>query len=593
MKKRLLSILLILGLALPLTACAASAAQGTETEVEAEGEGLCGYPTAETLAGDADITRGAFLDLLAAASGDDLAENSDLDLSYYFTDGADASDGVKWAFAKWLVSGQDGALHLNDPLTREEAAAILGRYLDYRYTELPGGCGTGAPDMSDVAAWAQHGVMQCWMYGVMELTSEQNVSYPDGTSSSALAFRPQAGVTAAEARAWAANAQKLTVSAIFAPDEKGFADSLTAALDADGSWSLSPYSVRLCLAMLANGALGATRQELLDALQISDLDAYNAQVKEQLARYDSYARVLSLETANSLWLNQSVFGGKGVFLPAFTARMQDDYRAETAEVTSADSVERVNAWVKDKTHGKIAAILDENDRGFAAALVNAVYFKAVWAEEFDPRRTEKGDFIRADGSKTELDFMHRTDHVRYYSTPGVEAVGLDFRRYAVDNEQGDNWEYFRDADFSMYFVKTADKLDVQDLLDRADFTNAEVRLSIPKFKVEYGAALDETLTALGVQAAYDPNRADLSAMIDPAAAPGGQLYLDTVLHKTYLAIDEKGAEAAAVTAAVADRGAALEERPPLVRSFTADRPFYFAIRDNTNGELLFVGRYEG
>ena len=87
----------------------------------------------------------------------------------YFTDGVEASDEVKWTFAKWMLNGaaQDGekaVLRLDDLITRQEAAALLGRYLDYRYTALPtAGCGTGSPDPYNIAEWAQNGVSKCWM----------------------------------------------------------------------------------------------------------------------------------------------------------------------------------------------------------------------------------------------------------------------------------------------------------------------------------------------------------------------------------------------------------------------------------------------
>ena len=158
---------------------------------------------------------------------------------------------------------------------------------------------------------------------------------------------------------------------------------------------------------------------------------------------------------------------------------------------------------------------------------------------------------------------------------------------------GDNWEYFRDADFSMYLILSdRDDLAVDNLLHTAAFEKAKVKLTVPKFKIEYGKAMDDALQALGVRTAYNSDKADLSAMVDKRVLPGGRLYLDTVLHKTYLSIDEKGTEAAAVTAAMDIAAAAPVDRPPLVREFTADKPFYFAIRDNADGELLFVGRYE-
>lgn len=580
MKRRLLALVLAFGLLLPAGAGAA--------------QELCGYPPVppET------ATRGWFLQTLALNAGEDVSDSTWIDLAEYFTDGADASDEIKWAFDKWILNGDGGGetlgtLRLEDPITRQEAAAFLGRYLDYKYTELPAGCGTGSPAGYNIAEWAQSGVSKCWMYGVIDMSGEQNVSYPDGTVSSALEFRPNDLVSGTEAMEWIANANAVTASAIANPEQPGsFADALVRELDAEGNWSVSPYSIRLCLAMLANGAKGETQQELLNALRIDDLDAFNQSVKELLETYDSYARIMSLETANSLWLNQSQLGGEGEFLPDYVRGMDEFFRAAVEEVTNADSVERVNAWVSEKTHGKIPTILTEDNREFVTALVNAVYFKAAWENEFNEERTDKADFTNADGTTGTVDMMHQTDGFGYYATPGIEALEMPYKNYAVDNEVGDNWEYFRDADFSMYLVKADNTLDVQNFLDNAEFTYGDVNVSVPKFKVEYSAALDEALQALGVRTVYDPENADLTAMLDPSSLPGQQHFLDTVLHKTYIAVDEKGTEAAAVTAAMTGEGSAMPSRPELVRIFTADEPFWFVIRDNAKGEILFTGRYE-
>lgn len=581
MKRRLLALVLALGLLLPAGAGAAQAPDAAATP-----------PAPPETA-----TRGWFLQTLALNAGEDVSDSAWIDMEEYFTDGADASDEIKWTFDKWILNGDGdgeslGTLRLDDPITRQEAAAFLGRYLDYKYTALPAGCGTGSPAGYNIAEWAQSGVSKCWMYGVIDMSDEQNVTYPDGTASSALEFRPNDPVSGTEAMEWIANANAVTASAVSNPEQPGsFADALVRALDPEGNWSVSPYSIRLCLAMLANGAKGETQQELLAALHIDDLDAFNQSVKELLETYDGYARIMSLETANSLWLNQSRFDGAGAFLPDFVQRMDEYFRAEVQEVTDADSVERVNAWADEKTHGKIPTILTEDNRQFATALVNAVYFKAAWASEFYESDTDKADFANADGTTGTVDMMHQTNGFGYYSTPGIEALKMDYRKYAVDNWEGDNWEFFRDADFSMYLIKADDTLDVQHFLDNAEFTYGDVNASVPKFKVEYSAALDDALQALGVQTAYDPENADLSAMLDPSGLPGQQHFLDTVLHKTYIAVDERGTEAAAVTAAMTG-GAAPPERPELIRSFTADEPFWFVIRDNAKGEILFAGRYE-
>ena len=581
MKRRVLAIMLAFALLLPAGAGAAQAPDAAATP-----------PAPPETA-----TRGWFLQTLALNAGEDVSDSAWIDMEEYFTDGADVSDEVKWTFDKWILNGDGdgeslGTLRLDDPITRQEAAAFLGRYLDYKYTELPAGCGTGSPAGYNIAEWAQSGVSKCWMYGVIDMSDEQNVTYPDGTASSALEFRPNDPVSGTEAMEWIANANAVTASAVSNPEQPGsFADALVRALDPEGNWSVSPYSIRLCLAMLANGAKGETQQELLSALHIDDLDAFNQSVKELLETYDGYARIMSLETANSLWLNQSRFDGAGAFLPDFVQRMDEYFRAEVQEVTDADSVERVNAWADEKTHGKIPTILTEDNREFATALVNAVYFKAAWAREFNEARTEKADFTNADGTTGTVDMMHQTSGFGYYATPGIEALEMPYRNYAVDNMEGDNFELFRDADFSMYLIKADDTLDVQNFLDNAEFTYGDVNASVPKFKVEYSAALDDALQALGVQTAYDPENADLTAMLDPSGLPGQQHFLDTVLHKTYIAVDERGTEAAAVTAAMTGR-AAPPERPELIRSFAADSPFWFVIRDNAKGEILFAGRYE-
>lgn len=572
MKRRILALLLGLCLLLPVGA-------GASQEI-------CGYPTADDLQElPKTVTRGAFLDALAASSGEDVADSAWIDMEDYFVDGADASDGVKWTFAKWILNGDDtgenrARLRLDDPITRQEAAVLLGRYLDYRYTDLPAGCGTGSPSMDNIADWAQRGVMQCWMYGVID-------------TKDALDFRPNGMVSGEEAAQWIKNANAVSANAYWTPEEAGtFADALVRAAAPEGNWTLSPYSARLCLAMLANGAKGETQTELLDALRIDDLDAFNQSIKELLETYDSYTRIMSLDTANSIWINQSWFDGKGAFLPDFVEKMDENYRATVEEVTNKDSVERVNAWANEKTNGKIPTILTEDNREFVTALVNAVYFKAAWENEFPANCTAQEAFTNADGTTGTVDMMHQTNGFGYYATPGVEALKMDYRKYAVDNAEGDNWEYFRDADFSMYLIKADKEVDVQHLLDQAEFVYGDVAVSIPKFEVEYGAALDDALQALGVKAAYDPEKADLTAMIDPSSLPGGQHFLDTVLQKTYIAVDEKGTEAAAVTAAMDGAGSAEPTRPELVRTFTADGPFWFVIRDNANKEILFVGRYE-
>ncbi len=577
MKKRVIASALTVCMGLPASACAANTVSETNT-VYVQAAEYTDVSKPYDPAGMRTLNRLGFVQLLCEASGEDISEYENFE--NVFSDTNDPS--VNWAYMKWLINGNgQSRFRPDDAITREEAAAILGRFLDYKYTDLPGGCGTGAPNMDNISKWAQNDVMKCWMYGVID-TGDKPDFNPKGLMT---------GEYGKEIISKAANPG--VVSAIpTVAENKTFADSLVNAVKPEGNFTLSPYSVRLCLAMLANGAKGETQTELLKALQINDLDAFNKQVKKQLETYDGYSKIMSLETANSIWLNQSWFGGKGSFLPGFENPMKENYRAETQEVTNKNSVEKVNSWVNEKTKKKIPAIIDDRNREFVTALINAVYFKAAWEDDFYEGATHKADFTNADGTKTQVDMMRQTNNFGYYSTPGVEALKMDYRNYSVDNEMGDNFEFFKNADFSMYLMKTdSSDFDVQCFLDHAEFrADTETCAYVPKFKIEYSKTLDDSLKALGVKTAYNQDKADLTAMVDTSVLPKGQMFLDTVLHKTYIAIDEKGTEAAAVTAALGEAGSARPERPPLVRIFKADSPFLFAIRDNTSKEILFVGR---
>jgi len=617
--KRLLSTTLLLCLTVPMGACSAHATESTaelaphtvqtpSTKEPSEEEPPMEIPPMEdpSISDPTQmrtLSRLGFIQLLAAASG----ESTDSYGESPFTDVNDHA--VNWAYAKWLVTGNNAHwFRPNSAITRQQAAAILGRYLDYKYTTLPPGCGTGAPRMNNVAEWAQDGVMKCWMYGIID-TGDKPDFVPNGFIT---------GVYGKEIIDKATHLGNMEMNS--KAETPTFTDSLVRVAQPEGNFMLSPYSARLCLAMLANGAKGETQEQLLSALQIDDLAAFNAQVKRQLATYDNYQQMMALNIANSLWLNQSWFNNKGAFLPAFRASMQDAFRAEVKEVTTENSVEQVNTWVKEKTKDKIPSILNESNRRFVTALVNAVYFKAAWTNEFSDYLTDKAPFTNADGSTAEVDMMHQIDSFGYYSTPGVEALRMNYNKranlgetdsaedgksadssgsfdFSGDGElcglpTADSMEKIRNADFSMYLIKAGKDFDVQHFLNQIEFVGQKVRVSVPKFKLEYGQSLDAALQALGATTVYDDENADLSAMVDTTTLPDAQLFLDTVLQKTYIAIDEKGTEAAAVTAGIGATATAMPDRPPLVRVFTADSPFWFAIRDNTSKEILFVGRYE-
>ena len=369
-----------------------------------------------------------------------------------------------------------------------------------------------------------------------------------------------------------------------------FTDFLIEQMPKDKNWTVSPYSLEMCLAMVANGAKGRTQEEILAALQISDLEIYNTEVRELLGTYDSFNRVMKLETANSLWINQDRFLGKGAFLQSFRDILSLNYLAEAKEVRDINSVEEINAWANDKTHGKISRIIDENKRQFAVALANAVYFKAAWQNQFSSDLTKRQTFYNQDGTEAETLFMYQMNDFPYYEADGIQVVEMPYQNCLVDETGWRNMQFFNDADFGMYLLMSDKELDLQDFLDHTGFHREKVRLTVPRFKMEYGDSLVDELKALGVLTVFDPYQADLSGTIDDSDFPGmNSLYLDEVVQKAYLAIDEEGTEAAAVTVAIEKNTAVLD--PPPIYDFTADRPFYFVIRDNNSGRILFAGKY--
>lgn len=505
------------------------------------------------------------------------------------------SEAVGWAASEAIVEGYgNGEFGPLDDVSREQLAKIIYKYAECLHYDLgkPADSLDQYTDRADVSGWAESALK--WAVGAEIIKGDNDRLMPkDPLSRKQLAQILQRVDEKIAAGKDPSGGQGQTGEN--PGDETGrngtFADDMAARMPADKNWSLSPYSLEMCMAMFANGTNGPTREEFLDVLRIRDLDAYNASSKELLEKYASFREVMDLETANSIWLNQTEFGGKGSFLESFSSVLQLFYGAEAREVTSANSIESINAWTKEKTHGLIERIAEEDNRDFATAVANALYFKARWALPFDEHSTEDKPFYNLDGSESQVPFMHQRDYFGYYSENGVRAVKMDYSNTLTDPKTGKTETVCPDADFSMYILMSDNEtVDVQKILDSAEFASTKVDLNIPRFRIEYGGPLDEHLQDLGILTAYDPNNADLSGMVDLSLLNGRNLYLDSVVQKAFVSVDEAGTEAAAVTVMFVKRNTTSVDTKPVVY-FTADRPFWFAIRDNTSGRLLFTGKY--
>ncbi|MCH5188790.1 MAG: serpin family protein [Oscillospiraceae bacterium] len=361
-----------------------------------------------------------------------------------------------------------------------------------------------------------------------------------------------------------------------------FADRLNGALPKDKNYMISPLSIKTALAMAANGAEGETRRQILDLIGVNNLEAYNLYVRDTIESYKDSAATLNI--ANSIWLNEDNTVDK--FSDPFRTVIEKNYFGEVRTVNNRNAVSEINAWSAEKTNGKIPTII--NEPYFAAALINAVYFNGLWQHDFDEADTEKAGFTQADGSLKETDFMRQTGYFSYWDTDKSRIVELPYKDTAVKlNEEGEytGSQRYRYLDLGMYILlPKTESLDVSAELNKAteNYESAYLDLSVPKFKFESEFALKDILKNLGMEKAYTDG-----AEFGPMFAGGeGSPGLD-ILHKTYIDVNEKGTEAAAVTSLFVTGSAP----PPEPIEFKADRPFSFAVRDNTTGEILFMGEY--
>lgn len=345
----------------------------------------------------------------------------------------------------------------------------------------------------------------------------------------------------------------------------------------DKNYMFSPYSLKLALAMTANGAEGKTREELLDVLDIDDLDKFNADTKALITCYtdadEDIYQAPTFNIANSIWLNTDPDSNPvdARFSPEFAAKVGEYYFAEADTVTSGTALEKINGWCNEKTNGKIPTIL--NDPHFLACLVNAVYFKAKWEDRFIKEKTYEETFTDRNGGVATVDFMHQTNIYPYYEDENMQIAALPYLNSSI----------------AMYLILSDDKrVDISDILaNKFDKNNkCKVILSVPKFKIEYEEETSGFFKTLGAETPFTVTR-DLAPMFDKTF----ESYISAIYHKTYIDVDEEGTEAAAVTAVTVEASTGGGGPVLPTKVFRADKPFTFVIADQYTHDIYFMGEY--
>lgn len=348
----------------------------------------------------------------------------------------------------------------------------------------------------------------------------------------------------------------------------------------DSNLFLSPLSAHMALGMALNGADGETFEAMRAALAMEDLSL--AEANEAYASLVELLRDLDprveFRIGNSMWLQDGF-----PFLDDYRERVVQAFDAEAEAVDFSDpaTLDRINGWVDEATEGNIEKLLDQLRPEEIAFLVNAVYFLGDWREQFDPEATEEAPFHLEDGTTAPVPLMQRTGDYRYGQGEDFTAADLPYG--------GDAFVMtvvLPDEDVGIdAFTAGLDPARWQEIVAAVEGTEREIRLALPRFELEYGRELTETLEAMGMGVAFDDFQADFGRMVDLEAIAPQNVYLSRVEQKTFVRVDEEGTEAAAATGV----GVGVTSAPPALR---LDRPFLFAIRERHSGAVLFIGKLE-
>ena len=340
---------------------------------------------------------------------------------------------------------------------------------------------------------------------------------------------------------------------------------------------LSPLSVALALGMTANGAQGDT-QAAFEALFGMDQESLNGLCAQFLSDYGQLGGSTQVTIANSLWCSPSID-----LEESFILRCQQTYLAQLFQLDfqDPDAPAAVNRWVEEATRGLIPSVIDQFDPDTVLALINTIYLSNQFQRPFEtPSSHWQMDFTATNGSVTRPHGMSNgTRQERYLSHEDGQGVLLPYD----DGRLGLILMLPREGLSLDSYLSGWSGQTIPDLLSGGRDTL--VQLTCPKFQVQWGGSLKKILSALGLETAFDPDRADFSSTSD-----GGGLYLGDVIHKTAFELQEKGTQAAAVTAVMMDAKADLPPEDLIYLRF--DRPFVYGIVDLELGVPLFLGTME-
>ena len=357
--------------------------------------------------------------------------------------------------------------------------------------------------------------------------------------------------------------------------------------DTDGNIIFSPFSLSLALSMTLAGAETSTEQAMLDALQMNLPEneihaAFNAlllaiEASQELGQDEMEGDQFQLNIANSIW-GQSDYSFKEDFLDILAQHYSAGIYSVDFRQNPEGARNAINDWVAEETEDKIEDLIPAGaiDPLTRLVLANAIYFNGSWMHPFNQNATAQAPFYTLDGSEISVDMMklygerflyHQGQN---YQTLNLPYLSSDFVMTLLVPDAG----AYDDFEASL----TLDGL--SEILSGMSFERVD--LEMPKFDFETSVDANDSLIALGMGDAFDPERADFSGITDEE-----ELMITDVLHKATITVDEEGTEAAAATAVIIGVTSAMPDEPI---SLVIDRPFMFMIRHLRTNTILFMGR---
>jgi len=371
----------------------------------------------------------------------------------------------------------------------------------------------------------------------------------------------------------------------------------------DENLCISPYSIDSALAMTFAGADGETRSEIarvlhfpndgdvpasFSALQqsLEQMSAKTAELVKNSNQFGGPSEPMTLNIANRLFA-QKGYHFREAYLTLVKQNFGGAFEPLDFVADPAAATRRINKWVADQTRDKIRDLIpaDALNKLTRLVLANALYLKAPWAEAFSDKTTQPEPFFVRGGGPVDVPMMRkRSEHFGYARRQGFTVVSLPY--------VGDDLQFVVLLPDDVNGLGTLQsKLTADVLAECAKLEQRDIDLHLPKFKLRPPTiALAKTFQALGMKTAFDIPRG--SANFDKMAprTPKDYLYISQIFHKTFIAVDEKGTEAAAATAVVMMMATRLAQSKPPPIEVKIDRPFVYAIQHVPSGVCLFLGR---